>query len=232
VTDWLSPEEWTAVRLSLRVAVVAMAASVVPGVLVALALARGRFWGRQALDVLVHLPLVLPPVVTGYLLLLTFGRRGPVGAFLAEHFGVVFSFRWTGAALACAIMGFPLLVRAIRLSIEAVDHRLEEAAGTLGAGPAWVFVAVTLPLILPGVIAGMVLSFAKAMGEFGATITFVSNIPGETQTLPSLIYTFTQVPGGESGALRLALVSVAVSVAALLASEWLASRLRRRISTA
>jgi molybdate transport system permease protein len=230
VTDWLSPDEWTAVRLSVRVALVATAVSSVPGVVVALALARGRFWGRGVLDVLVHLPLILPPVVTGYLLLLTLGRRAPAGAFLAEHLGLVFSFRWTGAALACAIMGFPLLVRAIRLSIEAVDRRLEEAAGTLGAGPIWVFATVTLPLILPGVIAGMVLSFAKAMGEFGATITFVSNIPGETQTLPSLIYTFTQVPGGESGALRLTIVSVLVSVAALLASEWLASRLRRRVS--
>jgi len=230
VTDWLSPDEWTAVRLSVRVALVATAASAVPGVVVALALARGRFWGRGVLDVLVHLPLILPPVVTGYLLLLTLGRRAPVGAFLAEHLGLVFSFRWTGAALACAIMGFPLLVRAIRLSIEAVDRRLEEAAGTLGASPIWVFATVTLPLILPGLIAGMVLSFAKAMGEFGATITFVSNIPGETQTLPSLIYTFTQVPGGESGALRLTIVSVLVSVAALLASEWLASRLRRRVA--
>ena len=232
MTDWLSPDEWTAVRLSVRVALVATAASAVPGVVVALALARGRFWGRGVLDVLVHLPLILPPVVTGYLLLLTLGRRAPVGAFLAEHLGLVFSFRWTGAALACALMGFPLLVRAIRLSIEAVDRRLEEAAGTLGASPIWVFATVTLPLILPGLIAGMVLSFAKAMGEFGATITFVSNIPGETQTLPTLIYTFTQVPGGDAGALRLTMVSVLVSAAALLASEWLASRLRRRISAA
>jgi molybdate transport system permease protein len=230
MTSWLSPEEWTALRLSLRVALAAMAFSVVPGVLVALALARGRFWGRGALAVLVHLPLVMPPVVTGYLLLLTMGRRGPVGAFLEEHFGLVFSFRWTGAALACAIMGFPLLVRAIRLSIEAVDRRLEEAAGTLGAHPVWVFLTVTLPLILPGIVAGTVLAFAKAMGEFGATITFVSNIPGETQTLPSLIYTFTQVPGGEGGALRLTLVSILVSVVALLASEWMAARLRRRVA--
>ncbi|MBM6595870.1 molybdate ABC transporter permease subunit [Microvirga pudoricolor] len=228
MTDWLSPEEWTAVRLSLQVALTAMSFSVVPGLLVALALARGRFWGRGLLDVLVHLPLIMPPVVTGYLLLLSFGRRGPVGAFLAEHFGLVFSFRWTGAALACAIMGFPLLVRAIRLSVEAVDRRLEEAAGTLGANPVWVFFTVTLPLILPGLVAGMVLSFAKAMGEFGATITFVSNIPGETQTLPSLIYTFTQVPGGEGGAARLTIVSILVSVVALLASEGLAARLRRR----
>jgi molybdate transport system permease protein len=230
VSDWLSPEEWTAVGLSLKVALTAMAASVLPGIAVALLLERGRFWGRQALDVLVHLPLVLPPVVVGYGLLLGFGRRGPVGAFLAEHFGIVFSFRWTGAALACAIMGFPLLVRAIRLSIEMVDRKLEDAAGTLGAHPVWVFLVVTLPLILPGILAGMVLSFAKAMGEFGATITFVSNIPGETQTLPSAIYTFTQVPGGEGGALRLTLVSIAISVAALLASEGMARRVRRRLT--
>ncbi len=228
MTEWLSPEEWTAVRLSLKVALTAMAASLVPGIAVAFLLERGRFWGRQALDVIVHLPLVLPPVVVGYGLLLGFGRRGPIGAFLAEHFGIVLSFRWTGAALACAIMGFPLLVRAVRLSIEAVDRRLEEAAGTLGAHPVWVFLAVTLPLILPGIIAGAVLSFAKAMGEFGATITFVSNIPGETQTLPTAIYTFTQVPGGEAGALRLTAVSVAISVAALLMSEWMARRVRRK----
>ena len=228
MTDWLSPEEWVAVRLSLKVALTAMAASLIPGIAVAFVLERGRFWGRQALDVIVHLPLVLPPVVVGYFLLLGFGRRGPVGAFLAEQFGIVLSFRWTGAALACAIMGFPLLVRAVRLSVEAVDRRLEDAAGTLGANPVFVFVTVTLPLILPGIIAGMVLSFAKAMGEFGATITFVSNIPGETQTLPSAIYTFTQVPGGEAGALRLTLVSVLISVAALLMSEWMARRVRRR----
>lgn len=227
--DWLSPEEWTAVRLSLKVALTAMAASLIPGIAIAFLLERGRFWGRQALDVIVHLPLVLPPVVVGYFLLLGFGRRGPIGAFLAEHFGIVFSFRWTGAALACAIMGFPLLVRAIRLSIEAVDRRLEDAASTLGAHPAWVFLVVTLPLIAPGIIAGMVLSFAKAMGEFGATITFVSNIPGETQTLPSAIYTFTQVPGGEGGALRLTLVSIVISIAALWMSEWMARRVKRRI---
>ncbi|MCB5177098.1 molybdate ABC transporter permease subunit [Microvirga lenta] len=229
MSDWLSPEEWTAVRLSLKVALTAMAASVVPGIAVALLLERGRFWGRQALDVLVHLPLVLPPVVVGYALLLGFGRRGPIGAFLADHLGIVLSFRWTGAALACAVMGFPLLVRAVRLSIEAVDRKLEDAAGTLGAHPVWVFLVVTLPLILPGILAGMVLSFAKAMGEFGATITFVSNIPGETQTIPSAIYTLTQVPGGEGGALRLTLVSVAISVGALWVSEWMARRVRRRL---
>ena len=198
------------------------------GIAVALLLARGRFWGRSLLNVLVHLPLVLPPVATGYVLLLLFGRRGPVGAFLEQTFGIVLAFRWTGAVLASAVMGFPLLVRAIRLSIEAVDRRLEDAAGTLGANPAWVFLTVTLPLILPGIVAGMILCFAKAMGEFGATITFVSNIPGETQTLPSAIYSFLQVPGGDAAALRLTVISVIVSMAALLVSEMLARRASRR----
>ena len=229
--EWpgLSPEEWNAVRLSLKVALWAMVASLPPGVFIALVLARGRFWGKSVLNGIVHLPLVLPPVVTGYLLLLGFGKRGPIGAFLADNFGIVFSFRWTGAALACAVMGFPLMVRAIRLSIETIDRRLEAAAATLGANAAWVFLTVTLPLALPGVIAGMILCFAKAMGEFGATITFVSNIPGETQTLPSLIYTFTQVPGGDAGALRLTLISIAVSMIALLVSEALAWRVGRRL---
>jgi molybdate transport system permease protein len=227
--EGLSPEEWMAVRLSLKVAFAATTASLIPGIAIAFLLERGRFWGRQALDVLVHLPLVLPPVVVGWFLLIGFGRRGPIGSFLAEQFGIVFSFRWTGAALACGIMGFPLLVRAIRLSIASVDRKLEDAAGTLGARPIWVFSMVTLPLILPGIIAGMVLSFAKAMGEFGATITFVSSIPGETQTIPSAIYAYTQVPGGESGAMRLTLVSIAISIGALWLSEWLARRVRRRV---
>ena len=227
----LSPEEWTAVRLSIRVATVAMLASLPVGIAVAYLLARGSFPGKSILNGIVLLPLILPPVVTGYLLLLTFGRRGPVGAFLAENFGIVFSFRWTGAALACAVMGFPLLVRSIRLSIEAVDRRLEDAAGTLGANPVWVFVLVTLPLILPGIIAGMILCFAKAMGEFGATITFVSNIPGETQTLPSAIYTLTQIPGGEQGAMRLTLVSIVISMGALVVSEWMARRADRALLT-
>ncbi|PJR13739.1 molybdate ABC transporter permease [Sinorhizobium meliloti] len=228
--DWmaLSDAEWTAVRLSLRVATVAMLASLPPALLVSMMLARGRFWGKSLLNGLVHMPLILPPVVTGFALLLLFGRRGPIGAFLAENFGLVFSFRWTGAALACAVMGFPLMVRSIRLSIEAVDRKLEEAAGTLGASPAWIFLTVTLPLILPGILAGMVLSFAKAMGEFGATITFVSNIPGETQTLSAAIYTFTQVPGGDAGAMRLAAISVIVSMAALMLSEAMASAAARR----
>jgi molybdate transport system permease protein len=225
----LSNEEWTAILLSLRVSIVAMLASLPFGILVALLLARGRFWGKSVLNGVVHLPLVLPPVVTGFLLLILFGRRGPIGSLLGEYFGIVLSFRWTGAALACAIMAFPLMVRSIRLSIEAVDRKLEEAAGTLGAGPVWVFLTITLPLTLPGIIAGMILSFAKAMGEFGATITFVSNIPGETQTLSAAIYTFTQVPGGDAGALRLTLVAVVISMAALLASEFLARLAGRRI---
>jgi len=228
----LSAEEWTAVRLSLLVAVTAMATSLPLGVAVAWVLARGRFWGKGLLDTIVHLPLILPPVVTGYLLLILFGKQGPIGAFLDQTFGIVFSFRWTGAALACAVMGFPLMVRAIRLSIEAVDQRLESAAGTLGANPLMVFATITLPLCLPGVIAGAILSFAKSMGEFGATITFVSNIPGETQTLPSAIYTFTQVPGGDAGALKLTLISVLISMAALLGSELLARRVgARRVAT-
>ncbi|MGM4882282.1 molybdate ABC transporter permease subunit [Rhizobium leguminosarum] len=225
----LSDEEWTAILLSLRVSIVAMLASLPFGILVALLLARGRFWGKSVLNGVVHLPLILPPVVTGFLLLILFGRRGPIGRLLDQYFGIVLSFRWTGAALACAIMAFPLMVRSIRLSIEAVDRKLEEAAGTLGAGPLWVFLTITLPLTLPGIIAGMILSFAKAMGEFGATITFVSNIPGETQTLSSAIYTFTQVPGGDAGALRLTLVAIVISMAALLASEFLARLAGRRI---
>ncbi|KNY23156.1 molybdate ABC transporter permease subunit [Methylobacterium sp. ARG-1] len=224
----LPPDAWNAVALSLRVASVATLASLLPGLAVAWLLARRRFPGRALLDGLVHLPLILPPVVTGYLLLLALGRRGVLGGALAE-IGIVFAFRWTGAALACAVMGFPLMVRAMRLSIEAVDPRLEQAAGTLGASPLAVFLTVTLPLSLPGCIAGAVLAFAKAMGEFGATITFVSNIPGETQTLPSAIYTLTQVPGGEGPALRLTLISVALSVAALLISEFLAARAARRL---
>ena len=220
----LSPEEWTAVVLSLRVATVATLASLPFGIAIAMALARGRFWGHTLLDGLVLLPLVLPPVVTGYLLLLLFGRRGPVGAFLAENFGIVFSFRWTGAALACGVMAFPLLVRAIRLSFEAIDRRYEDAAATLGASRSWVFATVTLPLALPGVIAGMVLCFAKALGEFGATITFVSAIPGETQTISAAIYSLTQVPGGDAAALRLVVVAIVIALAALVASEWFARR--------
>ncbi len=226
----LSSEEWTAIRLSLWVSSIAMLASLPFGIAVAVALARGRFWGKSLLNGIVHLPLILPPVVTGFLLLVLFGRRGAIGQFLDTHFGIVFSFRWTGAALACAVMAFPLMVRSIRLSIEAVDSKLEEAAGTLGASPLWVFLTVTLPLTLPGIIAGMILAFAKAMGEFGATITFVSNIPGETQTLSAAIYTFTQVPGGDAGALRLTIVSVVISMLALLVSEFLARIIGKRVS--
>ncbi|WP_105371097.1 molybdate ABC transporter permease subunit [Neorhizobium huautlense] len=229
--DWLqlSDEEWAAIRLSLWVSAVAMTVSLPFGILIAYLLARGRFWGKSILNGLVHLPLILPPVVTGFLLLVLFGRRGVIGAFLDEYLGIVFSFRWTGAALACGVMGFPLMVRSIRLSVETVDRKLEEAARTLGASPAWVFMTVTLPLILPGIIAGMILAFAKAMGEFGATITFVSNIPGETQTLSAAIYTFTQVPGGDAGAMRLTIVAIAISSAALLASEFMAYLVGKRV---
>jgi len=225
----LTPEEQAAIELSLRVSVWATLTSLPPGLLVAMLLSRGKFWGKSILNGIVLLPLVLPPVVTGYLLLLLFGRRGLLGAFLADKLGIVFAFRWTGAALACAVMGFPLLVRAIKLSIDSIDRGLEDAAGTLGAKPAWVFATVTLPLILPGIIAGAILSFARAMGEFGATITFVSNIPGETQTLPSAIYTFTQVPGGDLAAIRLTVIAVAVSMSALLASEAIGYLVGRRI---
>jgi molybdate transport system permease protein len=225
----LTPEEFAAIKLSLRVASAATLASLPFGVLVAMLLARGRFYGRSLLNALVLLPLVLPPVVTGYVLLLLLGRHGPAGKFLEDTFGIVLAFRWTGAALACAIMGFPLLVRAIQLSVEAVDRRLEQAASTLGANRAWVFLTVTLPLIVPGIIAGAILCFARAMGEFGATITFVSNIPGETQTLPTLIYTLTQVPGGDAGALRLTLVSLAISLGAILVAEGMAQRVGRRV---
>ena len=232
MTDWLTPDEWRAVALSLRVSFWATVVSLPLGVLVAYALARWRFPGRQVLNGLVHLPLILPPVVTGYLLLVTFGRKGFVGQYLDQWFGIVFAFRWTGAALAAAVMAFPLMVRAIRLAIEAVDPRLEQAAGTLGASRAWVFATVTLPLMLPGIVAGMILAFAKAMGEFGATITFVSNIPGQTQTLPSAIYAVLQVPGGEGTAARLVWVAIVIAMAALLLSEWVSRAVARRISGA
>jgi molybdate transport system permease protein len=230
VLDSLTPAEWDAVALSLRVSFWATVASLPLALLAAHALARWSFWGKQVLNGLIHLPLILPPVVTGYLLLMTFGRKGAVGAALADWFGIVLAFRWTGAALAAAVMAFPLMVRAIRLAIEAVDPRLEQAAATLGASRLWVFTTVTLPLILPGIIAGTILGFAKAMGEFGATITFVSNIPGQTQTLPSAIYTFLQVPGGESQAARLVLIAIAIAMTALLASEWISRRVARRIA--
>ncbi|SMO58124.1 molybdate ABC transporter permease subunit [Ruegeria faecimaris] len=226
---WLGPEELEALKLSLRVSFWATLVTLPFGVFVAYALARWRFPGRQVLNGLVHLPLILPPVVTGYLLLLTFGIQGPIGGPLAG-LGIVFAFRWTGAALAAGIMAFPLMVRAIRLSIEAVDPKLEQAGATLGASRLWVFVTVTLPMILPGVIAGTILAFAKAMGEFGATITFVSNIPGQTQTLPSAVYAFLQVPGGEAAAMRLVVISVIIAMGALLLSEFVGRRAAARVS--
>ena len=225
----LTPQDWTAVLLSLRIATVATAVSLPFGIAIAMLLARKDFWGKTLVDAVVYLPLVLPPVVTGYLLLITLGRRAPVGAFLADHFGIVFAFRWTGAVISCGVMAFPLMVRAIRLSIEAIDRRLEDAAATLGASPLWVFLTVTLPLALPGVIAGMMLAFARALGEFGATITFVSNIPGETQTISAAIYTLTQVPGGDAAALQLVIVAVIISLGALVASEWFARRATARL---
>lgn len=226
--NWLGPAEWAAVTLSLKVAFWAVLGSFPLGLFTAYALARWRFPGHQLLNGLVHLPLILPPVVTGYLLLLTFGTQGPVGRLLAP-LGIVFAFRWTGAALAAAIMAFPLMVRAMRLSIEAVDTRFEDAAATLGASRLQVFLTVTLPLITPGILTGLILAFAKAIGEFGATITFVSNIPGQTQTLPSAIYTALQVPGGEAAALRLVVISVVIAMGALALSEWLARRVARKV---
>ena len=230
--DWLSPAEWEAVRLSLRVAFWATLFSLPLGILVAHALARWRFPGRELLNVTVHLPLIMPPVVTGYLLLLAFGAQGPVGGFLQSWFGVSFAFRWTGAALASGVMAFPFMVRAVRLSIEAVDPRLEQAAATLGASRAWVFLTVTLPLILPGIIAGTVLTFAKGMGEFGATITFVSNIPGQTQTIPLAIDLLLETPGGEARAARLAALSIAIAAAALVLSELVSRRVAARMARA
>ncbi len=226
--DWLGPEEWNAVLLSLRVSFWAVLCSLPPGILVAYAMARWSFPGKQLLNGLVHLPLILPPVVTGYLLLLTMGTQGAIGGLFAE-FGIVFAFRWSGAALAAAIMAFPLMVRAIRLSMEAIDPKLEQAGATLGASPAWVFLTITLPMSLPGIIAGTILAFAKAMGEFGATITFVSNIPGQTRTVPSAIYAFLQVPGGESAAIRLVIVSVAIAMAALFLSELVGRRVAAKV---
>jgi molybdate transport system permease protein len=225
----LADQDWTAILLSLRIAGVATLVTLPFGIAIALLLARTDFWGKSLVDALVHLPLVLPPVVTGYLLLITLGRNAPVGAFLADHFGIVFAFRWTGAVISCGVMAFPLMVRAIRLSIESIDRRLEDAASTLGASRVWGFLTITLPLALPGVIVGAMLAFARALGEFGATITFVSNIPGETQTISAAIYSLTQVPGGDAAALQLVVVAVIISLAALVASEWLARRATARL---
>ncbi|MBS0477407.1 MAG: molybdate ABC transporter permease subunit [Proteobacteria bacterium] len=220
----LTPDELEVIALSLKVSGVAVAACLPVAFCLAWLLARGRFPGRVLLDALVHLPLVLPPVVTGWLLLLAFGNNGPAGRWLSETFGVTLMFRWTGAALAAAVMALPLMVRAMRLSIEAVDRRLEQAAETLGASPTRVFATITLPLALPGLLAGAVLGFARSLGEFGATITFVSNIPGETRTLPIAIYGALQIPGSEAEVARLSLIAVALSLAALVASEMLARR--------
>lgn len=220
----LTPDDWEVIRLSLKVAIVGVVVTLPIAFGLAYVLARGRFPGRILLDAIVHLPLVLPPVVTGWVLLILFGRNGPIGGWLDHAFGFTFMFRWTGAALAAAVMALPLMVRAMRLSIEAVDRRLEGAARSLGASPWRAFRTVTLPLSLPGVWAGLVLGFARSIGEFGATISFVSNIPGQTRTLPIAIYTALQVPDGERIVVRLALVSVALSLAALVASEWLVRR--------
>ncbi len=221
----LTAEDLVAIALSVKVATVAVAASLPVAVFVGYALARWRFPGRAALNAAFHLPLVMPPVVTGFVLLLLFGRRGPIGAFLADHFGLVFAFRWTGAALAAAVMSFPLMVRPVRLAFESVDPRLVTAARSLGANPLWSFALIDLPLAANGVVVGAILGFAKALGEFGATITFVSSIPGETRTIPAAIYALLQAPDGDASALRLAAISASIAVAALLASEALQARL-------
>jgi molybdate transport system permease protein len=227
--DALGPQEWTAIWLSLRVALVATLAALPVAIWVAYVLARKRFPGRQLLNGLVHLPLVLPPVVTGYLLLVLFGQQGPIGSVLYQTFGISFAFRWTGAALAAAIMAFPLMVRAIRLGFEAVDPGLEDAAATLGASRWRIWLTVTLPLVVPGILAGAILGFAKALGEFGATITFVAAIPGQTQTIPTAIYGLLQVPGSEPAVLGLVTVSIILAMGALLVSEWLARRMAKRL---
>lgn len=220
----LNPAERDAMELSLRVSCWSVLLSLPPGICIAWLLSRLRFPGRRVLDGVIHLPLVLPPVVIGYLLLVTCGRNGMIGAFLYERLGVTLAFNWKGAVLAAAVMSFPLMVRAIRLSIDSVDKGIEAAARTLGAGPVRVFFTVTLPLIVPGIITGTVLAFARSLGEFGATIMFVSNIPGDTQTLPLALYTFTQVPGGDAGAARLCAIAVVIAMAALVCSEFLAKR--------
>lgn len=225
----IGADELGIVALSLRVAIAGVMVSLPLAIIVAYSLARLNFPGKTLVDAIVHLPLVLPPVVVGFALLVLLGRHGPIGSILDQWFGIVFAFRWTGAALASAVMGFPLMVRAIRLSIEAIDRRLEVAARTLGGSRLWVFFSITLPLALPGIITGTLLSFARGLGEFGATITFVSNIPGETETLPLAIYTFTQVPGGDAEALRLSVLAVILSLVALAASEWLTRRSQAKV---
>ena len=225
-----TPDEWTAIGLSVKVAVAATLCSLPIAILAGYALARWSFPGKTLLNGLLHLPLVLPPVVTGYLLLVAFGRQGPIGGFLYDWLGITLSFRWTGAALAAAVMAFPLMLRAIRLSFEIVDRRFESAASTLGAGPIATFFTVTLPLAAPGILVGIILGFAKALGEFGATITFVSNIPGETQTIALAIHSYTQAPGGDAGTIRLAVVSIIIALTAVIASEALSQRLLKRTS--
>jgi len=220
----LSADEIGIILLSLKVALASVAFSLPVAMAVAYVLARWEFPGKTLLDAFIHLPLVLPPVVVGFALLVLFGRHGPIGAWLADTLGIVFAFRWTGAALAAAIMGFPLMVRAIRLSFASIDRRLETVARTLGGSRIGVFFSVSVPLALPGIVTGVVLSFARSLGEFGATITFVSNIPGETQTIPLAIYTYTQTPSGDLQALRLSIIAVVLSFAALVAAEWIARR--------
>ncbi|WP_113632343.1 molybdate ABC transporter permease subunit [Pectobacterium peruviense] len=225
----LSDYEWQAVELSLKVSVVAVACSLPFGILMAWVLVRCRFPGKSLLDSIIHLPLVLPPVVIGYLLLVAMGRRGVIGSWLYDWFGFSFSFSWRGAALASAIVAFPLMVRAIRLSLDAVDMHLEQAARTLGASPWRVFFTITLPLSFPGIVVGTVLAFARSLGEFGATITFVSNIPGETRTIPLAMYTLIETPGAEADAARLCIIAIVLSLAALMASEWLTNWSRKRL---
>ncbi len=227
--DWLTPLEIEALALSLRVAVVGVICSLPFGLAAAWLLARRDFPGKSLVDGVIHLPLVVPPVVVGYLLLVALGRRGPIGGWLHDSFGITIAFTWKGAAIAAAVMAFPLMVRAMRLSLEAVDRKLEAAARTLGAGPVRVYATITLPLMAPGILAGVVLAFARALGEFGATITFVSNIPGETRTLPIALYSLTQTPGGESAAARLAVISIGLALTAIVASEWIARRMARRL---
>lgn len=225
----LSPQDWQALHLSLRVAMWSTLCTLPIALALSLALANRQYLGRNLLNALVHLPLVLPPVVTGYALLIFFGRQGAIGAWLSDTFGIVLAFKWTGAVLAASVMSLPLMVRPIVLSLEATDTRLNAAAATLGASPVVIFLTVTIPMAAPGLLAAMVLGFAKSLGEFGATVTFVANIPGETRTLPNAIYTQLQIPGAENSVLQLALLSVVLSLVALLLAEWLGWRLNRRV---
>ena len=227
----LSEYEWLALQLSLKVALYSVVWLLPLGLLLAWILARKQFWGRSTLDSLVHLPLVLPPVVIGYLLLMSMGKQGVIGQWLDKWFGISFSFSWRGAVLACVVVALPLMVRAIRLSLESVDPKLEQAARTLGASPFKVFVTITLPLTLPGIITGTMLSFARSLGEFGATISFVSNIPGETQTLPLAMYNFLETPGAEMEAARLCMISIAIALASLSVSEWISRKMKLRLGS-